>query len=216
MIFAMVVPNDFSPPIASTGIGNLPAAKNSVLIESGELHETRMHCTRHRIQFRIMGAGRFAESVGVGRKLVPEAIEIDAFPAGHQPLHVWAAEAKMPEQGVFKDLVPWPDPGQRCVNENEPRDSSGILRSKRVTDHVADIMRNKIGSVDFQLVKHARHIACLRLFVEASRRLGGEAHSPQVRYDYGVVACKVKGHGCPHVTCLAIAVEQKDGWPRAA
>jgi hypothetical protein len=28
MIFAMVVPNDFSPPIASTGMGSLPLAKN--------------------------------------------------------------------------------------------------------------------------------------------------------------------------------------------
>src|ERR1700749_2319811 len=97
----------------------------------------------------------------------------------------------MPEQRILKDLLPRPDAGQRCINENEPRDSTGILRSKRVADHVADIMSNKIRSVDFQLVKNARHVAGLRLFVEASLRLGGEAHSPQVRHDYGMAAHKV-------------------------
>jgi hypothetical protein len=49
MIFAMVVPNDFSPPIASTGMESLPLARNllvvaSILVKRGELHETGMHC----------------------------------------------------------------------------------------------------------------------------------------------------------------------------
>ena len=42
-----------------------------------------------------------------------------------------------------------------------------ILRSKRIADHVADIMRHKVCLVDFQLVKHARYVARLRLLVEA-------------------------------------------------
>jgi hypothetical protein len=65
----------------------------------------------------------------------------------------------VPEQRVFEDLLPRPDAGQRCVDENEPRDAVGILRGKSIADHVADIMRDEVGSVDFQLVKHARHVA---------------------------------------------------------
>src|SRR5262245_40042515 len=122
-----------------------------------------MHCAWHRVEFRVVGAGRFAESSRVRSKLIPEAVEIDALPARHQPLHVWSAEAKVPEQRVFEDLLPWPNAGQRSINENEPRDPIRILRSKRVADHVADIMGHKSGPVDFQFVKHAREVARLRL-----------------------------------------------------
>src|SRR5262249_13986226 len=129
-----------------------------------------------------------------------------------QPLHVRSAEAKVPEQWVFEDLLPGTNTGQRSVDENEPRDSVGMLRSKRVADHVADVMGHKTGPVDLQFVKYAREVPGLRLLVETSCRLGGQAHSPQIRHDDGVVACKIDCHGCPHVACLAVTMEQDNGW----
>src|SRR5712671_1787087 len=175
-----------------------------------------MHCARHRVELGIMRARRFAEARRGRRKLVPEAIEIDTLSAGHQPLHVRPAEAKVPEQRVFEDLLPRSDSGQRRVDENETRDSVGILRRKSIADHVADIMRDEVGAVDFQLIKYACHIAGLRLLVKASGGLGGEAHSSQVRHHYGMIARKVGCHGRPHVTRLTITVKQHDGGPGAA
>jgi hypothetical protein len=56
-------------------------------------------------------------------------------------------------------------------------------------------MRDEVGSVDFQLIKHARHIAGLRFLVKASGGLGREAHSPQIRNHDGMIACKVAAMG---------------------
>src|SRR5260370_25440608 len=115
-----------------------------------------------------MLASGFAESDRVRRKLVPESVEIDAFSTVHQSLHVWSTEAKVPEQWIFEDLFPWPDAGQWRIDWNEPRNAVRILRGKSVANHVANIMRDEVNSVDFQLIKHARHVAGLRLLVKAS------------------------------------------------
>ena len=56
-----------------------------------------------------MLAGRFAEGRRLGGKLVSEAIEINALSAGDQPLHIGTAEAEMPKERVFDNLVPWTD-----------------------------------------------------------------------------------------------------------
>src|SRR5262245_5903090 len=77
--------------------------------EGGELHETGMHCAWHRVEPGIVRSRGFAEARRVGRKLVPEAVEIDALPAGYQPLHVRPTKTKVPEQRVLEDLLPWPN-----------------------------------------------------------------------------------------------------------
>ena len=182
MIFAMVVPNDFSPPIASTGMAACPwpgiAVVAGVLVEGGELHEAGMHRARHRVELGIVRARRFAEARRGRGKLVPEAIEIDALAACHQPLHVRPAEAEVPEQRVLEDLLPRPDAWHRRIDQDEARDSLGILRGKGIADHVADIVRDEVGSVDLQCIEHAGHVAGLRLLVEAS---GGLAERPMPR-----------------------------------
>jgi hypothetical protein len=44
-----------------------------------------------------MFARGLAKRLRIGRKLVPEAIKVDAFAAGNQALHVRAAKAEMPQ-----------------------------------------------------------------------------------------------------------------------
>src|ERR1700761_7806529 len=68
-----------------------------VLVESGELAETGMHCAGLRVQSGIMFARSVAKRLWIGGKLVPEAIEVDAFAAGNQALHVRATKAEMPQ-----------------------------------------------------------------------------------------------------------------------
>ena len=102
-------------------------------------------------------------------------------------------------------------PGSGASIRTKRLTRSGCCAAKAIADHVADIVRDEIGPVDLQRVEHARHVAGLRLLVEAAGRLGGEAHAAQVRHDDGVVARKIGGHRRPHVARLAIAVQQHDG-----
>src|SRR5262245_7995860 len=67
-----------------------------------KLHEPRMHGALHGVQTRIMIASVFAEPAGRGRKLVPEMVEINAFAAGDEALHVQTAKAKMQSNGFLR------------------------------------------------------------------------------------------------------------------
>src|SRR4051812_29512562 len=80
-----------------------------VLIEGMELLEAGMHRAGPGIERGIMAPRRLGEPRRIGRKFIPEAIEIDAFAPGDQPLHVRPAEAEMPEQGILQYLLPRPD-----------------------------------------------------------------------------------------------------------
>jgi len=52
---------------------------DGVLIESGELAEAGVHRARLRIQPGVVFARGLAEGLRVRGKLVPEAVEVDAF-----------------------------------------------------------------------------------------------------------------------------------------
>src|SRR5215470_3884372 len=126
-----------------------------------------MHGARKGVELGVVLACSLAEPARSGRKLVPEAIEIDALTSRDQALHVGPAKTEMPEQRVFKDLLPWPDAGERRVDESKARDTGGILSGQRIADHVADIVRHKVGVCDAQFVEHPCHIGGLRLLIEA-------------------------------------------------
>ena len=99
---------------------------------------------------------------------------------------------------------------------DKTRDALGVLRGKRVADHVADVVSDEVGALDLQLVEHARDVGGLRLLVEAARGLRRQPHATQVRHDDGVVAHEVDGHRRPHVAGLAVAVQKNDGGPGSA
>src|SRR3984885_14987739 len=93
-----------------------------VLIEGGELAEAGVHRTRLRIQLCVVFARGLAERLRVRGKLVPEAVKIDAFASGDQPLHIRAAEAEMPRSGLFSISSHGPIPG-----------SGASIKANRVT-----------------------------------------------------------------------------------
>jgi hypothetical protein len=94
-----------------------------------------MHRAWHRVELGVVNASGLAEPAGRGRELVPDPIEIDALAPRHEPLHIRTAKAEVPEQRIFQDFFPWPNAGQRRIDENKSRGPLGILRGKSVADH---------------------------------------------------------------------------------
>src|SRR5437764_7478860 len=92
-----------------------------------------MHSTGLRIQPSVVFAGAFAEYLGISRKLVPEAIEINALASGNQPLHVGATKPEMPQKRVLEYFFPRPDTRQRRVHKDEAGDPVRILRGEGVS-----------------------------------------------------------------------------------
>src|SRR6266446_10865744 len=103
-----------------------------------------MHRARPRIQFGIMLARRFVEHLGIVGKLVPETVEINAFPALYQTLGIRTPKREMPERVAARDFFPRPDAGQRRVYDDEFCDEAGIFRGERIADHIADVMRDEV------------------------------------------------------------------------
>jgi hypothetical protein len=119
----------------------------------------------------------------------------------------------VPEQRVLEDLLPRPDAGDGCIDQDEARHAAWILRRQGIADHVADIVGDKVDLVDAQRIEHARHVDALCLLVKASRGLGGQPHAAQIGHHDGVVARKIDRHGRPHIARLAIAMQQQHRGP---
>ncbi len=102
-----------------------------------------------------MYAAGLVEVLRIGRELVPEAVEVDPLAALHEPFHVRAAEAEVPEQRVLQNLVPGADAGDRRVHQDQMADPARILGDEGVGDHVADIVGDHVDLADVQGVQHA-------------------------------------------------------------
>jgi len=87
-----------------------------VLAERQELGEARSHRAGLRVERRVVLAFGFVEPFRDDGERVPEAVEIDAFAAGDQALHVVTTEAEVPHGRLLQDLLPGSDAGQRRVD----------------------------------------------------------------------------------------------------
>jgi hypothetical protein len=83
-------------------------------------------------------------------------------------------------------------------------------------DHVADVVCNERSALDFENIEDACNVAALRFLVVAAGRLGREPHSAQVGNDHRVIGRQIFGKRHPHITGLAISVQQHYRWTRAA
>ena len=103
--------------------GEEGAVVGRILIEGRELREAGMHGAGQGVELGVVLARGLRECGRGRRKLVPEAVEIDALAPRDQPLHVRSAEAEVPEQRVLQDFLPRTDAGQRRVDQDEARDA---------------------------------------------------------------------------------------------
>jgi hypothetical protein len=85
---------------------------------------------------------------GIGGKFVPKPVEVNALAAPDQPLHVRSAEVEVPQRRAADDFVPGANSRQRRVDHDPAHNARGKLRSKRIADHIADIVRNECGLFD--------------------------------------------------------------------
>ena len=130
-----------------------------------------------------MFARGLAERLRIRGKLVPEAVKIDAFTSGDQPLHIGAAEAEMPQEWALEYFLPRSDPGQRCVHQDEPGYPVRVLGGERVSDHVADVVRDEVRPFNPERVENASHIPALCLLVVSTGGTNREPHATQVGND---------------------------------
>jgi hypothetical protein len=103
------------------------------------------------------------------------------------------------------------DPREWGVHHHPAGDPIRILRSEGIAHHIADIMGDKIGPLDLQLVENTRDTAGLGFLVIAIFGMRREPHSPQIRDDDRVIVHQTRRQGCPHVACVAEAVQHDDG-----
>ena len=129
---------------------------------------------------------------GVRKKLVPEAVEIDAFASGDQPLHIRAAEAEMPQERALQYFLPRSDPRQRCVHQGEPGYPVRVLGGERVSDHIADVVGDEVHPFNPERVENASDILALCLLVVSTGGTNGEPHAAQVGGNNRVVVGKVR------------------------
>lgn len=119
-------------------------------------------------------------------------------------------------QRVLENLFPWAHARQRRVDDHKARNAVAVLRSEGIADHVADVVRNEGGSLDFECIEDTGDVVPLRFLVVTAGRLGGEPNSAQIGNDDGVIARQVFGERHPHVTGLAISVQEDNRTARAA
>jgi hypothetical protein len=149
-------------------------------------------------------------------KLIPEPVEIDAFSASDEALHIRAAKAKLPHAGVLNDLLPRSDSGKRCVDGHEAGHPIRESYGESITNHISDVMGYKIGTRHSKSIHYACHIKALRLLVVPSRRLGRQPESAQIGHDDGMVCCKYGSQRNPHISGCTKAVQQYYGRPLTA
>src|SRR5215510_14446660 len=130
-----------------------------------------MHSAGACVESRIVAPRRLLDSLGIGRQLIPETIQVDAFAALDQPLNVRSAEIEVPQSRAADDFVPGADSRQWRVDHDPACYTRRTLCSKRVTNHVADVMRDESSCLDLQLVHHLRDIEALRFLVVSALRM---------------------------------------------
>ena len=159
----MVAPNEWSPPIARTGIfeparGKHCAIVDGVLIERRELQKSCMHAARCRVEPCIVLARSFREVRRVRRKFVPEAVEVDTFPAGDEAFHIRATKPEMPQQRILQHLFPRSDARHRRIHHHQPRGAFGMRGGKGERHHVSDVVTDDVRLRDVQRVQHTGDI----------------------------------------------------------
>ena len=158
-----------------------------------------------------MVARRFIDSLWIRRQLVPEAVEIDALAPSDQPLHVGSAEVEMPEQRAADDVVPITDAGQRRIDHDPAGNAVAILRREGVAHHVADVVGDEVGFLDFQMVENARNVDGLIFLRVARVGMRGKPHAAQIRHDHGMIFHQLRRNRRPHVAGITKAVQQDHG-----
>jgi hypothetical protein len=163
-----------------------------------------------------MAARRLVDRLRIGRKLVPEAVEIDALAPLHQTLDIRSAEIEMPQRRASDDLIPRPDARKRSIHGDPSADAIRVLGSEGVADHVADVVSHEIDFVDLELVEDKRDVGALRFLIIAGTRMRREPHSAQIRHHDGVIAHELRRERGPHVSGVAEAVQHDDARASAA
>src|SRR5438552_6837988 len=74
-----------------------------VLRECGELCKTRTHSSRLRIGRGEKVSRGLVWLGGITGEVIPNAVKIDTFPAGHKPLCVRSMEVEMPDARTLQD-----------------------------------------------------------------------------------------------------------------
>ena len=104
---------------------------------------------------------------------------------------------------------------QRRIDHDPARDTLGILCGQRVTHHVADVVGDEIGLLDFQMVHYSRDVGRLVYLCVARVGMCRETHAAQVGNDHGVILRQHRGDRSPHIAGIAKAVKHDDGRPMA-
>src|SRR5258706_9732613 len=188
----------------------------AVAIERRELLEAGMHRPRPRVDRGVVRARRFVDPRRICRKLVPEAIEVDALASLDQSLGVRSSEIEVPGAFAVRNRVPRLDAREWGIHQHQTFNLVGVLRGVGVRNHVTDVVSHNCRAVVAERPHDSPDVRGFRLLLVPARRMRRQAHAAQVGNDHGVRLGQLPGERSPHVARVAETVNENDGRTRPA
>src|SRR5579863_2793237 len=142
-----------------------------ILRERGKLREPSSHPAWLCVGCREEVSGGFVRFSRIGREVVPDSVEVNAFPALHKPFCIRTVKVEVPDARILKDLTPWLDPWNWSIHHYEPFNLVWIGSSIRICHHVSDIVCYHERPVMPKSCYGCTNVAGLGLLVVAASRL---------------------------------------------
>ena len=154
--------------------------------------------------------------VGISGEIVPDAVEIDAFPACNEPFRIRTVKVEVPDARVLHDFEPRLDSWNRSIHDHKPLNLVRIGRGVRVGNHVPDVVGHDRGPVVSQPSHDGADVLGLGLLVVSGFRLRRTADPTKVRDDDRVVLHQIRRERGPGVAVLGVSMQQDDNMTGAA
>src|ERR1700682_1998353 len=134
-----------------------------ILRKRCELREASPHAARLCVSGCEEISGSFVRFRRITCEIVPDSVEIDAFPSCYKPLGIGPVEVEMPDARIQENGVPWLDAGNRCIHDDQTINLVLVHRGIGVSDHVADVVSDDGSVVESESGYHSPQVLCLRL-----------------------------------------------------
>src|SRR3984885_2804688 len=189
-----------------------------ILRERGKLCEPGSHPSWLCVGCCEEVSGGFVRFPRIGRKIVPNSVEVDAFTSLHEPLCIGPVKVEVPDAGILQNFAPGINSRNWSIHHYQPFNLVWIGSSIRICHHVSDIVCYHERPVIPKSCYDCTNVPGLGLFVVAASRLRRASDSSQVRNNYGMVFHQVSCERCPRIAVLRVSVKKDDNWasPRGA
>jgi hypothetical protein len=116
----------------------------------------------------------------------------------------------VPQSRATDDLIPRANSRQGRIDRDPTRHARGKLRSKRIADHVSDVMCDERCLFDPQPVHDLCDVARLRFLIVATFGMRRETHPAQIGNNHRMVSHQYGRRGRPHVASITKSMQHNN------